>query len=100
MVLYEVNIDVNKSIYNKYISWLQEHLEDMLNIDGFLAAKVWTDNDSDNNNDTILVVVNYEVESTQKLQNYFDNQAKEMRKLAVDIFGDSIAINRRVLNAI
>lgn len=91
MVLYEVNIKVDSSIFQEYMSWLKLHLLEMLKIDGFKTARNFIDIDSNE------VVVHYEIESEEKLENYFNKQAAAMRKGTIDKFGDKIAITRRVL---
>lgn len=40
------------------------------------------------------------MESQQKLNNYFDNQALNMRKQTKDTFGGNISISRRTLTLI
>lgn len=100
MVIYEVNIRVNNNIYNQYMDWLKNHLQDMLKIDGFNHVNVYNNCENNKLNSTKMVVVQYEVESLTKLQDYFNHQAQKMRSATLELFGDSIQINRRVLEAI
>lgn len=100
MVLYEVNLEVDINIFNDYITWLKNHLNEMLTIDGFKTAKIFTDisykNDITAHNCKMLVVL-YEVESEDKVNNYFNNQAPKMRQQTIDTFGDKVKVSRRVL---
>lgn len=100
MVIYEVNITVDNSIFQKYLAWLKQHLIEMLEIDGFCDVRTYiveSNNDIKNNTRTKQIVVNYKVESLQKLQNYLDHVAARMRSSTKDLFGDHISITRRVL---
>ena len=40
-VLYQVNLCVDSSICDEYILWLKEHIEQMLQIDGFIKADLY-----------------------------------------------------------
>ena len=98
-VYYEVNLEISKEIAQEYLDWLIPHSIEMLEIDGFLDV---TFNDfikvkEDNDPNIVRKVVVYKVESMEKMQQYFDNQAKKMRGGAVSKFGGKFKATRRVL---
>ncbi len=99
MILYEVNIEIKNDIYDNYIIWLQEHIQEMLLIDGFLHAKIFNDisGDQKSTKSHSKLSVHYEIENLSKLNHYFNNQAAKMRKQTSDLFGNDLIINRRVL---
>ena len=39
MIIYEVNIELNPDIVNEFDEWLDEHIEQMLQFEGFSSAK-------------------------------------------------------------
>ena len=98
-VYYEVNLEINKEIAQEYLDWLIPHSIEMLEIDGFLDVtfndfiKVKEDNDAN----IVRKVVVYKVESMEKMQQYFDNQAKKMRGGAVSKFGGKFKDNLKCL---
>lgn len=99
MILYEVNIDIKANIFDEYIKWLENHIKEMLLIDGFLRAKTFqnfTDIQESKNKDK-QVIVQYEVQCLDKLNQYFNNQASKMRTQTRDLFGNNLVITRRVL---
>ena len=40
MIIYEVNLNINNTIYQDYYSWLLEHVKKMLEYDGFKKAEI------------------------------------------------------------
>ncbi len=107
MLIYEVNIQVSNVIFEEYKIWLQDHIKDMLNFEGFLTAKIFLDitdiyTDSCNttgNNKKLshsYLLVQYEISSQEYLDDYFVNHAQKMRQLTLDRYGDYLTITRRV----
>ncbi|MBP9722779.1 MAG: DUF4286 family protein [Gammaproteobacteria bacterium] len=94
MIIYEVNIEVQKDILAEYKSWLKNHIIDMLVIDGFSSARIFTDINIGNK-----LTVLYELESQEKLEHYFSHEAAQMRQITKELYGDKITINRRVLKS-
>lgn len=93
-VVYEVNVEVEKEILEDYIKWLKEkHFGDLLKIDGFQSATLFKVEGSDNS-----LSCQYKLENRQKLENYFNNEAKVMRQEGVDKFGTKFKASRRILN--
>ncbi|MCB0327114.1 MAG: DUF4286 family protein [Bdellovibrionales bacterium] len=95
MLIYEVNIKISNSIYDRYIEWLEEHVKEMLTLDHFKEAKIFkTENQ---NNETEEICVHYVCKSRQNLQTYFDTQAQSMRAEGTDAFQNQYEIHRRIL---
>ena len=40
MIIYEVNLTVSNTIFEKYYSWLIDHVKDMLQFDGFIDSEI------------------------------------------------------------
>ena len=95
MIIYEVNIQVDKRIYNDYILWLNPHIEKMLTFNGFIKVKKFINKNS--TNDIKNVIIHYYISSKDDLNYYLSNNAHEMRTEMLDEFTDKVNINRRVL---
>lgn len=95
MIIYEVNLEIQKVILSDYLDWLKLHISDMLKFDGFQSHQLFTIESEDKN--FVLLSVHYHVESRKKLQDYFDHHAIAMRDEAIKKFGDRFKANRRIL---
>lgn len=95
MLMYEVNIAVNNKIIQEYKIWLDKHVAEMLKIDGFCSAEII--NNSEDKNITHLTV-KYQIESQEKLDDYFKYKAKLMRQESLDKYGDYVHITRKIFN--
>jgi hypothetical protein len=103
MVLYEVNLTVNKEIQTEYLAWMPGHLQDMLQFDGFNKANFWEELPMDptaSPTATRHFVAQFEITNYDYLQNYFKHHATRMRQEAIDKFGNKFSANRRVLKLV
>ncbi len=96
MVIYEVNLDVDDAIANEYAAWLREHIRDMLEIDGFVAA-AWYTRDGDDAEGRRAWTIHYQLEDRAVLRTYFDEHAERMRGEGVARFEGRFEAARRVL---
>lgn len=99
LIIYEVNISIDKTLRSQYAEFLGGHIDRMLEIDGFKKADWWERSPSDEGSPVgkALWTVHYYVESREKLERYFTTEAKEMRAEGVKIFGDKAEFSRRIL---
>ena len=97
MLIYEVNLTVNSDVANEYRTWLQAHIEELLEIDGFHAAKLYQRDSDEAGGDGECWTVHYFLESREALNNYFDNCAPKMREDGLKRFGGRFSATRRVL---
>ena len=96
MIIYEVNLSIELELESAFIPWLKGHIKEMLALKGFTSASLLKD--VENIATSANWVVQYKVESRMKLENYFDNHAKEMRQAALDRFYDGFSATRRILS--
>ncbi len=94
MIQYEVNLEIVPQIYQTFLNWLSEHINEMLCFNGFKKAYLFEDTSS---NSPPKITVQYEVDTMENLQSYFDNHASTMRGKTVAMFGDQVKASRRVL---
>jgi len=100
MVLYEVNLVVNRDIYGDFLSWLREHINEMLCFEGFVKADLWTLEAEDQGSSPDAICVQYHLESRDKLNTYLNVHAPRMRKDGIRRFGGKFSATRRILNGL
>lgn len=93
-VIYEVNIDTKKSMSQEISIWLKTHIEEMLNIPGFIDANLYQEDIA--TEDNVKLTVWYKLSSMSALKEYFNTHALNMRSKGVSKFGEHMNINRRV----
>ena len=100
-VIYEVTLDADADIRAELDSWLTTHVHDMLQLPGFLDAKILrpeTCATSADSNTSMRRVVRYKLASQTDLEHYFQEHAARMRAEAVTRFGNRLSTSRRVLD--
>ncbi|HAT8251802.1 TPA: DUF4286 family protein [Legionella pneumophila] len=96
MVVYEVNLSIDNEIYRDYKDWLDEHILEMLKFPGFLNATVMHQSmDGDSSDNQKHLTVQYQLESTEDLQNYFEEHAPKMRGDGMNRFKGRFTATRR-----
>ena len=101
MYIYEVNLDIQLDVYDKYMTWLKTHINEMLKIKGFQSAQVYyRETTEKNTNNLKLITVHYEVDSQESLNNYFEKQAPQMRQEGIKLFDTKFSATRRVLKKV
>lgn len=96
-IVYEVNLEVEPELTDKFLTWLKLHIVEMLEIPGFLSATLF---ESADNNFQNQWTVHYHISNEQMLDQYFAKEAPEMRQQAIDLFGEKFKATRRILRAI
>ena len=96
MIVYEVNLSINHSIYDEYKKWLKDHIDKMLTFQGFFKYHLYKVSFNDSN--SIKLSIHYYVDSLKDLEYYFTNHAEKMRLDGFKVFGDNFSASRRVLS--
>jgi antibiotic biosynthesis monooxygenase (ABM) superfamily enzyme len=97
MVIYEVNVTVEVQIQSAFRDWLRGHVREILNLPGFISAHLFSAEAGSAGAATIQYMVQFEVESRDSLQSYFQTSASNMRQIMIDRFGDRVTSHRRIL---
>ena len=95
MVLYEVNLVVQKHLDGDYRPWLQAHIKEMLEFQGFERASLWLETDSEQD-DALRYTVHYEISSKADLEAYFTKHAERMRGDGLNKFPEGVRAERRI----
>ena len=90
MIIYEVNLTLNKDIVTDFLKWLDSHITEMLEFKGFVSASKLKISELD-------YCVQYSVESIEDLNHYFDNYAEKMRNEGLSRFKNKFQASRRIM---
>lgn len=100
-VIYEVNLCIEKPIFEENKSWLIEHMHDMVRENNFLKVHIFYEENFNLVNDDLMryvkITAQYHVNSLANLTTYLEKNAKKMRSQVVDRFQSHYSVSRRVL---
>lgn len=94
--VYEVTHTVDQEIAAEFDTWLSQHIEEMLSIQGISRAGSFTADDHEDGRPRR--VSQYFFDSDLDLENYVAGPAKVMRQSADDLFTGRFEVSRRVLH--
>jgi hypothetical protein len=95
MVIYEVNLQINRDIFPDFISWLRLHVEHILTLPGFIKALYLKEQITDDI-DIQTLSIQYYLDSQASLDNYFENHAEAMRDDGLVKFPNQFSATRRI----
>lgn len=98
MIKYVVDLKVNADIYDEFLTWLANHIKEILCFNGFIKAEMHEEVDVGSIGKIHYLVISYDLDSLQNLQEYFDNYAITMRKQTAEKFGDKVKASRRIFS--
>lgn len=91
--IYEVNLQVDASIKDDYLSWLRPHIQEMLELPTFESAELFEDEQGQ-------WVVQYRAPSREAVDQYLNEYSKKMRGDGTNRFAGKFSATRRVLKKI
>lgn len=100
-VIYEVTVDADAGILAEFDAWLAQHVHDMLQLPGFMDAKILhpqTQTAAVIGSAPVRRMVQYTLASQADLDHYLQEHAPRMRAEAVARFGDRLRTGRRILD--
>lgn len=99
MIVYEVNLRVERAIAPDYVQWLQAHVAQMLALPGFVGAQVFEE-PAACDAAHLAWCCQYRLVDVAALERYLQEHAPRMRADGVERFGDRFHATRRVLHPI
>lgn len=98
MIVYEVNLTVDRAIADDYADWLAGHIREMLTLPGFVSAEWLVDRhyDEDEGADPRWSI-QYRLGSHDDFVRYEQTHAERMRAEGLERFGDRFSATRRIL---
>ncbi|MGI9275676.1 MAG: DUF4286 family protein [Endozoicomonas sp.] len=103
MIIYEVNCLVDKNIERAFLSWLRQHIKEIVALDGFHSAKIdqlLEDDRLQEQPGSAGISVRYRLENQEALESYLLNHAPQLRQDGIERFGNQFTVYRRVLASI
>lgn len=99
MIVYEVNLRVERAIAPAYEDWLHAHVAQMLALPGFIGAELFEEPGA---GDAAHVAwcCQYRLLDAAALERYLREHAPRLRAEGVARFGDRFSATRRVLHPI
>ncbi len=97
MIVYEVNLFVQRAIEAPYRAWLEEHIRAILALPGFIDAQAYERSDPPGAPEELVLCLHYRLQDQAALDAYFRDHAARLRADGVDRFGDRFRAERRVL---
>lgn len=94
--IYEVTLSVDREIIDELDVWLTNHVDEMLQIPGFVRASIFAAEDDDQGRPQR--VTHYYLESDADLAQYLAGPAEVMRQSANERFSGRFTASRRVLH--
>lgn len=99
-IIYEVSLKIDPDIQLNFLSWLNDHVSEMLQLPGFLSGEIFqeiTVSDIVKQSD---YAVRYELKDEAALQNYIAHFSQKMRADGLRRFGNQFQASRKVFKPI
>ncbi len=98
MIIYNVTVNVDKSINSEWLVWIKEHIPQVLATGKFSEAKLTKVLVEDDEADTYSI--QYRAHSKEALISYYKDDAEGLRKAGVERFADKMLAFRTELEII
>jgi hypothetical protein len=99
MMIYEVNLEIEKKIEKSFKDWMGIHIEDMMKTGHFKKARSWhVDPTVGADENLFQIIVHYEPHSEKALEDYMRDLAPKMRADGANRFGGQFKATRRILH--
>jgi quinol monooxygenase YgiN len=96
MLIYEVNLQVEPSIFNEFLHWLKPHIRDILQCKGFLRADLYLLH-GDTDDLSKKITVSYQIDHYENYERYINTQSQTMRHDGQQKFPGKFTAERRLL---
>lgn len=100
MLIYEVNLAVDRDIEGEFLAWLNGHVEQVLSCPGFTAARVYRRDPRDEgepDEGRLLLTLHYDLPDRAAFEAYLERHAPAMRREGLERFPGRFAARRRLL---
>ena len=98
MIIYNVTLNIDKSIHNEWLVWIKEHIPQVLATGKFKEAKLTKVLVEDIETDTYSV--QYRAHSREALDSYYEEHAEELRQDGLQRFSDKMLAFRTELEIV
>ena|SRR5438045_9445503 len=94
MIVYEVRLEVDAGVAERYRAWLVPHIHEILAIPGFTGAELFQEDDDAAH---VVFTVRYHLDSRDALETYLRDHAPRLRADGEARFGGRFRATRRVM---
>lgn len=95
MVIYEVNLTIDRDIYQNFQLWLKDHIQEMLQFSGFIQACISKPEEKKSSLQELLTI-HYKIENREALEEYLQKLAPKMREKGIKRFNNKFSAERRI----
>lgn len=95
MLIYEVNLQINKNVYLEYVTWLEKHIQEILCFPGFNKALLLKEQNTLSSTHA-NITVQYHIDSQENLNIYLTKHAPQMRADGLKKFKNKFTATRRI----
>ena len=99
MYIYNVTINIEKSVHYEWLTWIQEHIQDVLATGRFASAKL-TQVLVDEEMGGMTYSVQYTANTREDLDQYYKIDAPKLRNDGMSLFADKMVAFRTELKVI
>ena len=99
MYIYNVTINIDESLHNEWLTWMETHILDVLNTGKFISAKL-TEVLVDEEMGGKTYSVQYTANTREDLEDYYKEDADNLRLEGLKKFGDKMLAFRTELRLI
>ena len=99
MYIYNVTINIDDSVHDEWLIWMESHIPEVLNTGKFISAK-FTEVLVEEEMGGKTYSVQYTANSKEDVEAYYKEDADELRIEALKKFGDKMLAFRTELNLI
>lgn len=100
MIIYNVTINIDKSVHTQWVAWMkQKHIQEVLNTGKFISAR-WVKVAVDQTTEGETYAVQYLALNRQMLERYYQEDAPRLRQEGIQLFGDKMLAFRTELEVL
>ncbi|SDS53590.1 protein of unknown function [Polaribacter sp. KT25b] len=99
MYIYNVTININETVHEEWLTWMETHILDVLNTGKFISAKL-TEVLVDEEMGGKTYSVQYAANTREDLNDYYEKDADRLRIKSLKKFGDQILAFRTELKLV
>ncbi len=99
MIIYNVTVNIDESIHNDWLSWIKNHIPEVLSTGRFVEAKL-TKVLVEEEMEGVTYSIQYRAKSRKDLDNYYKFDAEKLKRDALLKFGDKMLAFRTELEII
>ena len=99
MYIYNVTVNIDESVHKEWLSWIQNHIQDVLATGSFVAAKL-TQVLVEEEMGGLTYSIQYTANTKEDLNNYYNLYAPGLRSQSIKKFADNMISFRTELKLI